>query len=148
MSKHKPYESIMKEELRAEKWKLWLALGLAVVMGGAYFLYKHKTRHSEYSKINEIKSQIDKSFPIAEQSLCPLTQEKTKVISDENVSMDIHYISQLENKARTTLSSTRNPFLPPFEKGIMIAELPPRHRLLYNKFYFYKNHLLIVTQEF
>ncbi len=30
----------------------------------------------------------------------------------------------------------------------MIAELPPKHRLLYNKFYFFKQHLLIVTQEF
>lgn len=30
----------------------------------------------------------------------------------------------------------------------MITELAPGHRLLYNKFYFYKYHLLVVTQEF
>lgn len=62
--------------------------------------------------------------------------------------MHITYISKLENKSKLTVSSTKNPFLPPFEKGIMITELPPKHRLLYNKFYFYKNHLLVVTQQF
>lgn len=83
---------------------------------------------------------------IAEPSLCPLTHEKTKTIKDANLEMHITYISKLENKSKLTVSSTKNPFLPPFEKGIMITELPPKHRLLYNKFYFYKNHLLVVTQ--
>lgn len=30
----------------------------------------------------------------------------------------------------------------------MITQLLPKHRLLYNKFYFYKNHLIVATQEF
>lgn len=102
------------KEVKNEKWKVWLALGLAAVLGGAYILYKHHTRHPDHAKISDLKRLIDKSYPLAEQSLCPLTSEKTKTISDENLSMSIHYISQLENKNRSIVSSTRNPFLPPF----------------------------------
>lgn len=38
--------------------------------------------------------------------------------------------------------------MPPFEKGILITDLPPSHRLLYNKFNILKNHLLIITSEY
>lgn len=51
----------------------------------------------------------------------PLSSQKTKQITDYNTSININYISQLDNKSKTTLSATRNPFLPPFEKGIMIG---------------------------
>lgn len=83
---------------------------------------------------------------IAEPTLCPLIKEKIKTIKDDKISIDINYVSSLQKKDNHTVSETRNPFLPPFEKGKMIVELPPKHRLLINKFYFFKNHLLVVTQ--
>lgn len=51
----------------------------------------------------------------------------------------------LARKDRVAAVQTRDPFLPPFEEGLFIADLPPAHRLLYNKYYFYKDHLLVVT---
>lgn len=56
-----------------DKWKIWFALGLAVVMGGAYLLYKRRNRHPDENKISEIKRLIGKSFSLAEPNLCPLT---------------------------------------------------------------------------
>ena len=34
-----------------EKWKAALALGLTLLIGGAYFLYKYKTRHPDEIRI-------------------------------------------------------------------------------------------------
>ena len=38
--------------------------------------------------------------------------------------------------------------MPPFEKGLLISDLPPSHRLIFNKFNVLKNHLLIITSEY
>ena len=47
-----------------------------------------------------------------------------------------------------TQGALKNPFLPPFQTGIFICELEPNHRLLFNKFNIYRNHLLVVTKEY
>ena len=64
-------------------------------------------------------------------------------------------ISRLKLKEKNKEKELRNPFLPPFEdvtfyikKGLFISELEPSHRLLYNKFNIFTNHLLVVTKEF
>jgi ATP adenylyltransferase/5',5'''-P-1,P-4-tetraphosphate phosphorylase II len=41
--------------------------------------------------------------------------------------------------------ATSNPFLPPFEEGLFIDDLNSSHRLLFNKFPIFKNHLLVVS---
>ena len=42
----------------------------------------------------------------------------------------------------------KNPFIPPFEKGQLICEMPPNHRLIFNKYNLFEKHLLVVTKEF
>lgn len=107
-------ESPIKRIDEGSKWKILIALGIVVALGGTLLYWKYKKRHPDEKKINQLKLLINKSFPIAESSLCPLTQDKTKTITDHSISMQIHYISKLNNKLRSNSSSTRNPFLPPF----------------------------------
>lgn len=40
-----------------------------------------------------------------------------------------------------------DPFLPPFEEGLFIADLSKTHCLLFNKFCICKEHTLVVTKE-
>jgi len=45
-------------------------------------------------------------------------------------------------------AGTRNPFLPPFEPGLLVQELTPTHRVLLNKFNVFAHHALVVTTGF
>ena len=38
--------------------------------------------------------------------------------------------------------------MPPFAPGALITEIHPDHRLIFNKFYVVKKHLLLVTRNF
>ena len=77
-------------------------------------------------------------------------------MTDANVSLQILYIPALAAKDKVpecmVLKDTNevigDPFIPPFAPGKLICELPPSHSLIYNKFHYVKNHLLIITKEF
>lgn len=77
-----------------------------------------------------------------------LSVVKEKEVADDKLKMKFSLVENLGTKVKVSHSSPGNPFRPPFEKGMFITDLPPRHRLLFNKFNILKNHVLIVTQEF
>ena len=52
-------------------------------------------------------------------------------------------------KGKFTSQQQGDPFAPPFEDdGMFITELDPDHRLIFNKFYLVKNHVLIITRNY
>lgn len=57
-------------------------------------------------------------------------------------------MTKIEKKEQDKALESKNPFIPPFQTGLHITDLGATHRLLFNKFSIYKNHVLIVTTEF
>lgn len=73
-------------------------------------------------------------------------------VSDGEWEFDIRLVEQLARKTSSTLISTKNapsanPFLP-YDKRLFVADIPPRHVCLLNKFNVVERHLLLVTREF
>ena len=66
---------------------------------------------------------------------------------DGGVDFQLRVVSSLSAKERAR-STTKNPFEPPYEPGLFIAELPPAHVALLNKFPVLEHHLLVVTRAY
>jgi ATP adenylyltransferase/5',5'''-P-1,P-4-tetraphosphate phosphorylase II len=77
-----------------------------------------------------------------------LNIDETVRIRGDNYDMDFNLMTKIEKKEQNKFLESKNPFLPPFETGLHITELGDRHRLLFNKYSIYRNHVLIVTQDF
>lgn len=101
--------------------------------------------------------QIEEAFQHAQDKCWRLEPLKTKILKGDGLTLEIQFIPLLAEKnklpttkpkADSTPSQIVDPFMPPFEKGKLICELPPRHSLLFNKYYYCVNHLLIITRAF
>lgn len=57
-------------------------------------------------------------------------------------------MTRIEKKEQNKFHESKNPFLPPFQPGLHICELGESHRLLFNKYSIFKNHVLLVTKDF
>jgi ATP adenylyltransferase len=73
-------------------------------------------------------------------------------VSDREWEFDIRIVEQLARKMSATANSAnhgppRNPFLP-YDEQLFVADIPPRHVCLLNKFNVVQRHLLLITREF
>lgn len=73
-------------------------------------------------------------------------------VSDRDWEFDIRIVEQLARKMSATVNSAnsgppRNPFLP-YDEQLFVADIPPRHVCLLNKFNVVQRHLLLITREF
>jgi hypothetical protein len=74
--------------------KVLLPLALAGVAG--VLLYRNlATAGPEQTAINNIRQAIKATFPLAQQTFCPLSHSKLATIRDDALSMQIHYTPQL-----------------------------------------------------
>eukprot|EP00474_Spongospora_subterranea_P011762 CRZ12220.1 hypothetical protein [Spongospora subterranea] len=74
-------------------------------------------------------------------------------LKDANI--DMHFYIRIaknlvdkEKSDEVQKTVPRNPFMPPFETGLLVAECGDHHRLLLNKFNLVDRHVLLVTNEF
>lgn len=77
-----------------------------------------------------------------------LTIDSTIRIKGDLYSLDFNLMTKIEKKEHGQALESKNPFLPPFQPGLHICELGEKHRLLFNKYSIYHNHVLLVTKEF
>ena len=69
-------------------------------------------------------------------------------ITDHGTEFSVRVVGQLTRKAAAgNGSAARNPFLP-YESDLYVADLPPRHVCLLNKFNVVERHLLVITRDF
>lgn len=85
---------------------------------------------------------------MASNAIIYLTIDETVRIRGERYDLDFNLMTKIEKKEQDKALEAKNPFMPPFQQGLHITELGNTHRLLFNKFSIYKNHVLIVTTEF
>jgi ATP adenylyltransferase len=72
--------------------------------------------------------------------ICPMT--------DHGTEFSVRVVGQLTRKAAAgDGAAARNPFLP-YESALYVADLPPRHVCLLNKFNVVERHLLVITRDF
>lgn len=78
----------------------------------------------------------------ARGAVVPLTH-RTLVIEADGIGWNLRLLTGPAPHAPTD----PDPFLPPYDVRLLVAELGPRHALLLNKFPVLDGHLLIVTRE-
>ncbi|MCH2171614.1 phosphorylase [Myxococcota bacterium] len=71
-------------------------------------------------------------------------------LRDAGVDFAVHVLERVTYKERhgnTLVAEDRNPFLD-IEPDLWVGDLPPKHRVLLNKFNVVENHALVVTRSF
>ena len=69
-------------------------------------------------------------------------------MTDHGTEFSVRVVGQLTLKvAAGDGAAARNPFLP-YESALYVADLPPRHVCLLNKFNVVERHLLVITRDF
>ena len=84
-------------------------------------------------------------------SIVTLDAQTTELVEDEGIPFIVMLLAKLSKKPTGPSSPSpiyKDPFLPPFEEGLFIAELSETHTLLFNKFQVCKEHVLVVTTKF
>jgi ATP adenylyltransferase len=72
-------------------------------------------------------------------------------VKDQEIEFNVKIMESLNSKPSGGESKPKkefNPFLPPFEEGLYIADVLDKHRLLYNKFSVCDEHVLVTTKDF
>lgn len=105
-----------------------------------------RTSELAYNQVRLLE-QINEAR-IASTSIVYLTIDSTIRIRGENYILLFNLMTKIEKKEQNKFLESKNPFLPPFLPGLHICELGDRHRLLFNKYSIYRNHVLLVTKEF
>eukprot|EP01083_Nonionella_stella_P156536 507048_1 len=68
--------------------------------------------------------------------------------SESGIRFAFRVANNLANKPTKSDSKRKNPFLPPFEDGLHVCDLPPTHRLILNKYPLTDAHCLITSRDF
>ena len=72
--------------------------------------------------------------------------DKNYFISDNGLSFNCYLYKNLNKK--TSLDKNIDPFMPPYDDNSKVADLGEDHVLLFNKFYFMKYQMLVITKKF
>eukprot|EP01083_Nonionella_stella_P152716 489887_1 len=95
---------------------------------------------------------IDASIQTARNcgSLCSFDSDLVRIQDPESgINFAVRVARNLESKTASKNEKVKkNPFLPPFETGLLVCDLPPDHRLLLNKFNLLSRHCLIISRDF
>ncbi|TFH86961.1 phosphorylase [Billgrantia azerbaijanica] len=89
---------------------------------------------------------------LASGALQPIATENLAV-EEAGIPFTLRILSSLADKAQARKRLARasrqqdNPFLPP-DPALLVAEVPPAHRCVLNKFCVIRDHLLLVTRDF
>jgi ATP adenylyltransferase len=68
-------------------------------------------------------------------------------VDDGGVPFVVRVVSSLKRKERAPRDAARNPFVD-YDEDLFVTDVPPAHRLLFNKFNVFDRHLLLVTRRF
>lgn len=128
---------------------LGMGLGAVIALGFlSYSFFRNNRITIDLYRSIQMLDTIELANEKVADSLQTLEVERVVTTKDECLEMKLNLVSQLNAKVSRLQGSLKDPFLPPFESGLFICELGESHRLLFNKFNFYRNHLLVVTKEF
>lgn len=72
----------------------------------------------------------------------------TQHIDDGGVRYVVRVAQNLARKHQADVAPRQDPFSPPYEEPLYVADLSPTHVVLLNKFNVFEHHALIVTQKF
>ena len=92
-------------------------------------------------------SQLKELLSRLNPSCIEKIQTKEESITEQDLVFTVFIRSQESQKPRKGALTT-NPFLYPFEQGILIKNFENNYRLLFNKYPVITNHLLLVTFQF
>lgn len=112
-------DAIWKENLE-KNWRTVLFCSGVSLSGALCYKYL-KNANEDERKINQIRESIEVGYKVAEETLCPLTIEKKKHLKDHKIEILCLHVSQLKRYQENKDQQTKNPFLPPFEKGKLIC---------------------------
>ena len=105
------------------------------------------------SHIKEIKNTVYTMDNDENKSIIRMSVGNEMPIESSTNSKHRMKLRQLRNLDRknfetTQQKSNKDPFLPPFEEGVFIADLSNTHRLIFNKYMIAENHVLVITRIF
>jgi ATP adenylyltransferase len=86
---------------------------------------------------------------LASGAQVPIATEREE-LEDAGLRFIVHILSRMEHKLDVTATQARrgiNPFMPP-DPALTVAELPPAHLCVLNKFNVIDHHMLIITRHF
>ena len=123
---------------------LW---GAAILLGGFVIVKVVKVVHRKMYCSDASTSSI--SHLVANGSTTSLVKLSTSqtFLTDNGLRFCVSMLNSTAPKPERS-EQTTDPFLYPFEPGIHICDLGEDYRLLYNKFYVCKGHVLIVSKRF
>lgn len=87
---------------------------------------------------------------LASGALAPIATE-VQAVEDAGVVFQLRSVAALREKPRAggaAAGAGRNPFLPPYEDGLYVADVSATHVCLLNKFPVFAHHALLVTRAF
>jgi ATP adenylyltransferase len=75
---------------------------------------------------------------------------RSEMVEDEGVSFVVREVSSLVRKAEAKRAPERpgNPFLPPYDPDLLVAEISPTHVGMLNRYNVVPHHLLVITRAF
>jgi len=125
-----------------------VAGGIAVLVVGRYFF--RKVNDIRKRKLIELKQLIIEER-LRSKAIVDLHTDEEIIVhakkNDTTATFMFRYMENLKLKENAPPSKPY-PFLPPFDAGIFITDLPPSHRLIFNRYAVLKNHVLVVTSAF
>ncbi|MDT8449448.1 MAG: hypothetical protein RQ847_04670 [Wenzhouxiangellaceae bacterium] len=84
---------------------------------------------------------------LARGTLRPLTT-RVEQVRDGGLDFVVRTLVRRAEKPHTSAGDAPDPFLPPWEPGLHVADLDEDHVLLLNKYNVLENHALVVTRRF
>lgn len=72
---------------------------------------------------------------------------RSETLEDGGIPFTVRVVQNLRRKP-SAAGSRRDPFMPPYDSDLHVADMPPDHALLLNKYNVLPGHILIVTRHF
>ena len=151
-SKKSLHDSPLIKKLLSNKKGLFLYIfGTGFVIFGFMCVYRHFSylRSTVLHEAHSLKSKIQTMQKNYKQIVMLNVTKRKTISSPSGIEFEVVLIDGLQFKPTyKEMNKKADPFHPPFVEGQLICELFPSHNLLFNKFSFVKNHLLVTTKEY
>lgn len=117
--------------------------GLVLGVLGAVYVVQRGRRSMEPKEIRkEIDQVLSKSSAIVNFSAKKIVSLPSSGINFKGI-----FLANLNSKFSFQSFQAKNPFVPPFERGIFVGDVTKTHRVFFNKFALIPRHMLVVTKK-
>ena len=145
-------ESTLIKKLFSNKKRLLLYIfGSGFAILGAVCIFRHFSylRSTVLHEAHSLKNKIQTMQKNYKKMIILDVVKRQTISSPSGIDFEVVLMSGLQSKPTyKEMNKKADPFHPPFEENQFICELFPSHNLLFNKFSFTRNHLLVTTKEY